>query len=100
MAQHGHQDVQVMLPKKKRIKSAKTMQRIRDIGYCEYCGRQDIALHAHHVVSRGAGGDDLESNLVCLCAICHTKAHAGNIGRDKLRMIVSVGNNDIQRSGV
>jgi hypothetical protein len=46
----------------------------------------------HHVDSRGAGGDDVDVNLITLCIgpgtnDCHGKAHRGLINREDLRSI-------------
>lgn len=39
--------------------------------------------HPHHWVSRGAGGDDIASNLIALCVEHHTEIH--KIGNKKMR---------------
>lgn len=61
--------------------------------YCEYCGNasESIARHTHHIKSRGSRGQNIEAieNKIVLCAECHTKAHAGNIGRWELIVIVA-----------
>ena len=46
-------------------------QRIREIGYCEKCGKTGL-LNAHHIFGRGNFGTryDLQ-NGVCLCPDCH-----------------------------
>ncbi|WP_422444340.1 HNH endonuclease [Thermoanaerobacterium sp. DL9XJH110] len=51
---------------------------------CQVCGSTWM-LCVHHIRSRGAGGDDVPENLVCLCADCHAKAHAGIISKVRLR---------------
>lgn len=38
------------------------------------CGRRNN-LHAHHIIFRSAGGDDLEENLVTVCRGCHEALH-------------------------
>ena len=46
---------------------------------CIYCGRPLLrGGHLHHVVSRGAGGQGTEKNLVTLCPTCHSSLHKGN----------------------
>jgi hypothetical protein len=40
---------------------------------CEDCGA--AADHAHHLVPRAMGGEDVDENLVPLCADCHRKRH-------------------------
>jgi len=42
---------------------------------CAACGRAGGSDPAH-IRSRGAGGDDVENNLIALCRPCHTKSHA------------------------
>jgi len=63
------------------------------IEYCEYCGNatESMAKHTHHIKSRGSRGKNVElkENRIVLCAECHTKAHAGNIGRWELIVIVA-----------
>ncbi|MBP2638228.1 MAG: hypothetical protein H6Q72_4135 [Firmicutes bacterium] len=71
----------------KRIVDKKLIQRIHQIGYCEYCGSH-FNLQAHHIKSRGARGDDVPGNLILLCWQCHRIVHDGNISRDELREIV------------
>lgn len=77
----------VMIPKPRRVVDKKLIQRIHEIGCCEYCGSR-FNLQVHHIKSRGSGGHDVPENLILLCYVCHNKVHAGNIGRDKLREIV------------
>lgn len=38
---------------------------------CEACKKR-TATDQHHIVSRGAGGDDASANLIHLCRECHT----------------------------
>ena len=75
------------IPKHQRVKDKNCIDKIRSIGYCEYCGNR-FSLQVHNIRSRGAGGDDVEDNLICLCWKCHREAHDGNIGRDKLKQIM------------
>lgn len=51
---------------------------------CEYCGGT-WGLQVHHIKSRGSGGDDVAENLICLCEVCHTRAHSGEISKEELR---------------
>lgn len=76
-----------MIPKNNRIVDKKIIKEIRQIGYCELCGSQ-FNLQAHHIKSKGAGGHDLPSNLICLCSVCHRIVHDGNISRERLRDVV------------
>ena len=59
--------------------------------YCEYCGDVSLGRHTHHIKSRGSRGQNIElpENKITLCAECHTKAHAGRIGRWELITIVA-----------
>lgn len=78
----------MLLPKEPRIKNKKLLYVIkRVLGHCEVCGNT-FALEAHHIKSKGAGGNDTADNLIVLCRECHRKAHDGNIGRDRLKAIV------------
>ncbi len=55
----------------------------RDKRTCRACGRKSdpdaVGLlkrgHRHHIVYRSAGGEDVSSNLVTLCAVCHDDEH-------------------------
>lgn len=62
--------------------------------YCEVCGTQAGPFEVHHISARGMGGakgDDVDVNLVNLCAgarvNCHDDAHAGRIPRERLEII-------------
>jgi hypothetical protein len=77
-------------PKKKRIKlNTKEYHELRlEIWYrcqhfCEICKRYIYnfdEMHVHHNDhTRGAGGDDVESNVTALCYVCHDKKHRGLI---------------------
>ncbi len=39
----------------------------------------------HHIDTRGSGGDDILSNLICLCRKHHNAAHEGHITKGALR---------------
>jgi hypothetical protein len=46
---------------------------IKEVGHCEWCGRADKQLHAHHIINRtNYAYRHLLVNGVCLCAACHT----------------------------
>lgn len=47
--------------------------------WCQICGRGGVAIHAHHIRSRGAGGADAPENLVWVCADCHSRIHAARL---------------------
>lgn len=38
---------------------------------CELCGSKR-ELQAHHIIPVGLGGRDVEENILCVCAKCHT----------------------------
>ncbi len=46
----------------------------RDGWRCQSCGRL-TDLQVHHMQSRGKQGNDLEENLITLCASCHKVVH-------------------------
>lgn len=49
------------------------------MGSCAVCGEGRAAgLHAHHVLLRSRGGDDVTANLCALCAACHGAIHNGH----------------------
>lgn len=52
----------------------------RDDYTCQNCGNQggsygDTELHAHHIVNVASGGSHDLTNLITLCADCHTATH-------------------------
>ena len=53
----------------------------RDGYVCRHCkGKsKDKSLHVHHVIFRGKGGSDEESNLLTMCKTCHDALHRGDI---------------------
>jgi 5-methylcytosine-specific restriction endonuclease McrA len=52
---------------------------------CLVCGTPKA--QAHHVLSRGRGGDDLMDNFVPLCVRCHNKVHGEDIGGAVRRLV-------------
>lgn len=48
---------------------------------CCNCG-SDKRVQLHHIVPIAKGGNDIESNIVPLCFICHQKAHGHNLKED------------------
>jgi hypothetical protein len=52
---------------------------MRDGYTCKHCGKRGLRLEAHHIVYREHGGKDTLTNLVTLCAVCHTNVHKGKI---------------------
>lgn len=45
--------------------------------YCRRCGKR--SNHAHHVVKRGQGGDDVAENGMGLCWYCHDLVEARKV---------------------
>jgi 5-methylcytosine-specific restriction endonuclease McrA len=41
---------------------------------CINCGAVED-LQYHHVIPIAVGGNDIDSNMVCLCGDCHKKLH-------------------------
>lgn len=67
-----------MIEKPSRIKNLKLLEAVRKRN-CEGCGKvstKDNPNQAAHIRSRGAHGDDVEENLLSLCANCHIFQHA------------------------
>ncbi len=46
---------------------------------CQYCGKCEVRLEAHHIVFREHGGKDTLENLLTLCDQCHHHLHQGKI---------------------
>lgn len=70
-----------------RIVDEETYDKVK-AGECEVCGSL-CDCGPHHITPRGAGGDDVEENLIQLCPTCHMKAHSGLIDREWLRKIAA-----------
>ncbi len=61
--------------KEKRIKDPELLATVRKL-HCMGCGMEGPgAIHAHHVIPRGAGGGDIATNVMPLCGACHYKIH-------------------------
>jgi len=51
----------------------------RDGNACRFCGitndehkeKHDTELHAHHIIPKRDGGDDVDGNLITVCCRCH-----------------------------
>lgn len=53
-------------------------------GKCHFCGESDYAvLQVHRIVPGCAGGKYTEPNMLCVCACCHNRIHAGEIRIDR-----------------
>lgn len=70
------------VPKNERKKDKKLINKKKH--NCEYCGKKNCWTNKHHIRSKGAGGDDVEDNLIELCGACHAKAHSGAISKEEL----------------
>lgn len=59
----------------------------RDRFKCNYCkGRSKCyELHAHHLILRSEGGEDILENLATLCKTCHVAYHKGEIKLKKIK---------------
>lgn len=55
----------------KRIVNKKLLKSYQGVP-CVSCGN---GSNACHIESRGAGGDDVEDNLIAMCFICHRYQH-------------------------
>ena len=59
-----------------KIPSERTLERFRESGECELCGKHG-QREPHHVYARGSSDafrNDTIYNLVSLCRVCHSKA--------------------------
>ena len=55
---------------------------IREVGHCEWCGRTDKMLNAHHIINRtNFLYRHLIANGVCLCVDCHRGAQSAHADR-------------------
>jgi 5-methylcytosine-specific restriction endonuclease McrA len=78
-----------MLPKTKRIKDPEAIEAARR-PYCVFCGYSGGDLQVHHIHTKGSGGGDTEDNLICLCVVCHARAHSGEISKKELEWFLDV----------
>ena len=62
----------------------------QDVIQCEACHRQGrvdgSGFDIHHIDGRGKDKDVIE-NLMCLCRICHTKAHKQQMNKEELQLV-------------
>jgi len=75
-------------PKNKRIVDRLAVLRVRVYAknICEYSGKYGD-IEVHHIVSRGAGGDDVEENLIALNYEVHNLAQEYQIEPARLKEI-------------
>lgn len=60
------------------MKRQKVNKKIQNVvgNICCNCGETDH-IEYHHIVPLALGGNDIESNIVPLCHVCHMAAHHG-----------------------
>ena len=60
-----------------RVKDPEALKRFRLAHVGEPCDLCELrpGTEAHHVQFRSQSGDDVESNLLWLCAVCHGSRH-------------------------
>lgn len=66
-------------PKPKRIVNNKLIKEVRKQP-CAICGTR-IGIDVHHIISRGAQGDDVPDNLLPLCRRDHQTLHQYGISK-------------------
>jgi hypothetical protein len=66
-----------------------TRRKVREDPSCRCCGRR--GSDAHHVLFRSQGGDDVEDNIVTLCAECHGTLHRSAIDADRHHTRAEIG---------
>ena len=52
---------------------------IRDDFQCQYCGKKNVSLEAHHIMWQENGGKNTIKNLITLCKPCHKRVHKKEI---------------------
>lgn len=72
-------------PKNARIVNKKLLKDKK--GRCEICGKVGQTEKHHFLKTKGAGGDDIDENLIEVCRECHTKAHLGQFTKEQLKKI-------------
>jgi hypothetical protein len=82
-------------PKHPRVKSQKTINKLKkQIDCCERCGRR-LYLEAAHIIGKGRLGPDMRENLVILCGPaawgkgCHGADHRGEVSEEELFALVA-----------
>jgi 5-methylcytosine-specific restriction endonuclease McrA len=78
-ARYGRCETHAKAERRRRHESTRRWRELRQAvldrahGRCERYG--GVAVDAHHVRQRVAGGPDSLANLVALCEACHAEAH-------------------------
>lgn len=71
----------------------------KEIGVCCCnCGSLD-ELEYHHIVPVGLGGNDINSNMACLCYSCHEKIHYGESIHGLHSTVIKMGLNVARAKG-
>lgn len=84
----------------KRKTQSPTVEQRKRIGMrCVNCGSTEN-LHYHHIVPLWSGGNDVESNMCCLCADCHSMIHFGEKGHMAYNDVISAGMQAAKKRGV
>lgn len=75
-----------------RIKDEKLLAEMRASPECQFCHRPTpTGCDPAHILSRGAGGSDIRSNVIALCWWCHRILnHNGRINAGQLWQAVAV----------
>lgn len=63
----------MLFPKTKRIVNRALLDEYRD--YPCVCCNSSYGVSAHHLKTKGSGGNDVVDNLVPLCGVHHTEIH-------------------------
>ena len=84
------QEAELLIPKQSRWIDSEAIEAVErcNNGMCECCNVSRTNC-AHHISTRGAGGADIVQNLLGMCWVCHTLAHAANISLIRQKEIVS-----------
>lgn len=64
--------------KTKRIENKELIKSIKEQS-CLICNKSPVDVH--HLTTKGAGGDDVESNLVPICRKHHSELHQYGLGK-------------------
>lgn len=65
----------------------------RDLYRCRHC--KERRLHPHHIIFKSHGGQDVMSNLITLCPVCHLEGVHG--GKLKIEVLAVLENDVVVR---
>ena len=71
---HSNKDLQNLLEASSRTVS-KILYRLKVP--CSLCGWNKATCDIHHIISKKAGGNNSNENLIIICPNCHREIHAG-----------------------